>query len=162
MKHLFLLFFLPLFGIGQTLEIKKPIRFLALGDSYTIGQSVSSTERWPAQFRDSLMKRGFVTDTIKIIATTGWRTDQLLTSITNKNLKNDQYTLVSLLIGVNNQYQNSPFSQYKSEFIQLVDSAINYAGGNKNHVFVPSEQFLQAYLRHICLYQLIVYSFLKT
>lgn len=136
-KLLFILLF-PTFSFSQTLSIQSPVRFLALGDSYTIGQSVSSSDRWPVQLMDSLVLRGMAIDTLRIIATTGWRTDDLINAITNKNLQAQQYNLVSVLIGVNNQYQGNPFSQYVNEFPQLLDSAIRYAGGDTSHVFVVS------------------------
>ncbi|MFZ1675969.1 MAG: GDSL-type esterase/lipase family protein [Saprospiraceae bacterium] len=129
---------LPFTSMTQTLHIQNPIRFLALGDSYTIGQSVSPTLRWPVQLSDSLQARGILTDTLRIIATTGWRTDNLINAIRNQHLEFQNYTLVSLLIGVNNQYQGRPFSQYVAEFPALVDSAIHYAGGDKTHVFIVS------------------------
>lgn len=111
---------------------------LALGDSYTIGQSVEAGMRWPNQFGDSLTNRGYQIDEIHYIATTGWRTDNLISAIKNKNLENQGYNLVSLLIGVNNQYQNAPFSKYENEFPALLDSAIRYAGGDPSRVFVVS------------------------
>lgn len=123
---------------GQELQLSNPIRFLALGDSYTIGQSVPAQMRWPVQMLDSLELRGFEADTLRIIATTGWRTDNLINAIRNKDLELENYNLVSLLIGVNNQYQNRPFSQYVTEFPALLDSAIRYAGGNSSKVFVVS------------------------
>lgn len=123
---------------SQELQLADPIRFLALGDSYTIGQSVPVQMRWPVQLLDSLEVRGFETDTLRIIATTGWRTDNLINAIKNKNLEAENYNLVSLLIGVNNQYQSRPFSQYVSEFPALLDSAIRYAGGDPSRVFVVS------------------------
>ena len=124
-------------AMAQTLEIENPIRFLALGDSYTIGQSVPVNQRWPAQLKDSLATRGFVTEELRYIATTGWRTDNLINAISNQSLETQQYNLVTLLIGVNNQYQNRPFSQYENEFPALLDSAIRYAGVPE-HVFVVS------------------------
>lgn len=120
------------------IQLQNPVRFLALGDSYTIGQSVAATDRWPVQLQDSLQLRGFQVDTLRIIATTGWRTDNLLSAITNQGLSQQHYNLVSLLIGVNNQYQGKPISQYIAEFPQLLDSAIAYAGGDTAHVFVVS------------------------
>jgi lysophospholipase L1-like esterase len=138
MKKLILLVFFPFSFFAQTLTVQSPVRFLALGDSYTIGQSVSVNQRWPIQLRDSLAVRGIVTDTMRIIATTGWRTDNLINAITNQHLQQQHYNLVSLLIGVNNQYQGVPVSQYKIEFPQLLDSAIRYAGGDTSHVFVVS------------------------
>lgn len=138
MKKLILFFFFPFTFFAQPLQVQSPIRFLALGDSYTIGQSVSVNQRWPIQLRDSLAIRGIMTDTMRIIATTGWRTDNLINAITNQNLGQQNYNLVSLLIGVNNQYQGTPISQYRVEFPQLLDSAIRYAGGDTSHVFVVS------------------------
>ncbi len=129
---------LPHASMTQTLQIQSPVRFLALGDSYTIGESVAPILRWPVQLSDSLEARGITTDTLRIIATTGWRTDNLINAIKNQHLTNQNYNLVSLLIGVNNQYQGRPFSQYVTEFPALVDSAIRYAGGDKSHVFIVS------------------------
>ncbi|MEO6131950.1 MAG: GDSL-type esterase/lipase family protein [Saprospiraceae bacterium] len=124
--------------MAQTLQIQNPVRFLALGDSYTIGQSVTYNSRWPVQLGDSLSARGFTIDTIRFIATTGWRTDNLINAIKNQHLENQNFNLVSLLIGVNNQYQGRPFSQYVTEFPALLDSAVRYAGGDKTKVFVVS------------------------
>ncbi|MBA3680615.1 MAG: T9SS type A sorting domain-containing protein [Bacteroidetes bacterium] len=137
-KNLFFILLFPLTSIAQSVSVNDTIRFLALGDSYTIGQSVAINQKWPVQLSDSLLARGVVTDTMRIIATTGWCTDNLLNAISGQNLENQHYNLVSLLIGVNNQYQGSPFSQYTTEFPALLDSAILYAGGNKNHVFIVS------------------------
>jgi lysophospholipase L1-like esterase len=128
----------PVSFFAQALTIQSPVRFLALGDSYTIGQSVSPTARWPAQLADSLVLRGFETEALRVIATTGWRTDNLINAIRNQNLEDENYNLVSILIGVNNQYQGRPFSQYINEFPALVDSAIRYAGGDKDKVFIVS------------------------
>lgn len=138
MKILLTFILLPFVVLSQRLEVKSPLRFLALGDSYTIGQSVGINERWPVQLKDSLIARGIVADTLGIIATTGWRTDNLLNAITNQNLTKKNFNLVSLLIGVNNQFQGCPFSQQQTEFIQLLDSAILYAGGDPKKVFVVS------------------------
>ncbi len=137
-RILFFVLLLPTTVLTQSLNLESPIRFLALGDSYTIGQNVAANARWPIQLSDSLSARGFVIDTLRIIATTGWRTDNLINAITNKNLEDQEYNLVSVLIGVNNQYQGRPFSQYIDEFPALLDSAIRYAGGEKTHVFVVS------------------------
>ncbi|MDQ3018086.1 MAG: SGNH/GDSL hydrolase family protein, partial [Bacteroidota bacterium] len=128
----------PAATYSQGLQITDPIRFLALGDSYTIGQSVPVNHRWPVQLMDSLETRGYTVDTLRIIATTGWRTDNLLNAIRSQDLKDENYNLVSLLIGVNNQYQGRPFSQYTNEFPILLDSAISYAGGDPSRVFVVS------------------------
>jgi lysophospholipase L1-like esterase len=124
--------------VAQRLDVRSPVRFLALGDSYTTGQSVPAAQNWPNQLKDSLAVRNIQTDTLRIIATTGWRTDNLLSAITNQRLDSVHFNLVSLLIGVNNQYQGRPLSQYISQLPQLVDSAIRYAGGDTSHVFIVS------------------------
>lgn len=122
---------------AQLLLIEKPVRFLALGDSYTIGQSVSYKERWPTQLANSLQDLGYQVDTVTFIARTGWRTDDLKNGI--NNVKPDSnYNLVSLLIGVNNQYQGEPMSRYLKEFPELLRQAIDFAGGIKERVFVMS------------------------
>ncbi len=123
---------------GQTFTLTTPLRFLALGDSYTIGESVPASQRWPAQLCDSVFKKGIITDTLEVIATTGWRTDDLINAITGKGLEQKKFNLVSLLIGVNNQYQGTNINQYKKEFPQLLDSAIRFAGGDRSKVIVLS------------------------
>lgn len=113
-------------------------KYLALGDSYTIGQNVCETCRFPAQLKSKLLSEisGSAID-LKIIATTGWTTTNLKTAITAQNPSSDQ-DLVTLLIGVNNQYQNKPFSLYEQEFPELVSKSINLAKGNPKHVIVLS------------------------
>lgn len=137
-KIIALLLLFPMISFGQAIQLENPIRFLALGDSYTIGQSVPMQARWPVQLSDSLEMRGFTIDTLGIIATTGWRTDNLLNAITNKHLDDKDFNLVSVLIGVNNQYQGRPISQYVTELSAILDSALLYAGGDASHVFVVS------------------------
>jgi lysophospholipase L1-like esterase len=118
-------------------EVPMPIKYLALGDSYTIGESVTEPERWPNQLVDSLAKKGIQLGKPTIIATTGWRTDDLRNAMTKAHLKNE-YELVSLLIGVNNQYQGKSSSIYASEFEELLKWAVRLAGGKKHRVFVVS------------------------
>ena len=117
----------------------KNYKYLALGDSYTIGQSVCETCRFPIQLKDSIGKYLNTSDTfqVKIIAQTGWTTSNLKAAILNENPSND-YELVTLLIGVNNQYQNKPFSLYEQEFPELVYQAILFAKGDKSNVIVVS------------------------
>ncbi len=119
--------------ISRTAETK----FLALGDSYTIGESVSEHERWPEQLAVALRASGKKIEKPHIIAVTGWRTDQLKQAILEANLKNE-YGLVSLLIGVNNQYQKKSAESYRPEFEGLLQMAIALAGGKKENVFVVS------------------------
>ncbi|WP_395064324.1 SGNH/GDSL hydrolase family protein [Flavobacterium sp.] len=119
--------------------ITPKTNYLALGDSYTIGQSVCETCKFPIQLQDSLKKNlpSNAIFTTKIIATTGWTTTNLKTAIANENTSNN-YDMVTLLIGVNNQYQNKPFSLYEQEFPELVSIAISKAKGIKEHVVVVS------------------------
>ncbi|MHC1776677.1 MAG: GDSL-type esterase/lipase family protein [Lentimicrobium sp.] len=122
---------------GQTIKVREPVNFLALGDSYTIGQSVGATERWPVQFMLELGRLGYGTGELKIIAQTGWRTDNLQNAI-NQQLPLNGHNLVSLLIGVNNQYQGGNTQTYAKEFEELLEQAISIAGGSPSHVFVLS------------------------
>jgi lysophospholipase L1-like esterase len=114
-------------------------KYLALGDSYTIGQSVCESCRFPVQLKDSIGKYLNANDTfqVKVIATTGWTTTNLKTAIAAENPTND-YDLVTLLIGVNNQYRRQPFSLYELEFPELVNTAIQKAKGDKKNVIVVS------------------------
>lgn len=113
-------------------------KILALGDSYTIGESVCGTCRFPEQLKDSLaFKLEGSTFSLDIIARTGWTTTNLINAINNENPAND-YDLVTLLIGVNNQYQQKPFSLYTLEFPQLLDNAITLAKGDNTNVIVIS------------------------
>ena len=117
--------------IGQT--IYKDVSYLALGDSYSIGQSVCETCRFPEQLRRSLGNG----NSLNIIAQTGWTTTNLISAISNQNPSPD-YDLVTLLIGVNNQYQNMPFSVYEKEFPELVTKAIALGKGDKTNLIVVS------------------------
>lgn len=113
------------------------MKFLALGDSYTIGESVQQNERWPVQLSEALNRKGFRFESPKIIATTGWRTDDLKGAVIAEDPAKD-FDLVSLLIGVNNQYQGRSASDYEPEFEELLNMAISFAGGDKEKVFVVS------------------------
>jgi lysophospholipase L1-like esterase len=92
------------FPQAQPVSKTETTTFLALGDSYTIGESVAESERWPNQLAACLNGKGYRIEKPLIIAKTGWRTDQLAQAVEAAKLKND-FGLVSLLIGVNNQYQ---------------------------------------------------------
>lgn len=122
---------------GQSLSKSTPVKFLALGDSYTIGESVAELQRWPIQLKNRLSERGFTCLRPKIIAVTGWRTDDLINALEAHQPDSD-YNLVSLLIGVNNQYQGKSIEAYARDFETLLKSAIAYAGGNAASVFVLS------------------------
>ena len=130
-------FLLLVFTILSTSMQAQERKYLALGDSYTIGESVSEAERWPNQLVDSLNKKGYKIGKPTMIATTGWRTDNLKNAINIAQLK-PEYDLVSLLIGVNNQYQGKPADQYAKEFEDLLKTAIHLAKGKKENVIVVS------------------------
>lgn len=112
--------------------------FLALGDSYTIGQSVSETDRFPVQTIKYLNAQGFNFSAAEIIAHTGWTTGNLLSSLAGAAPVNPTYDIVTLLIGVNNQYQHKTEQEYADEFLILLNKAIQYAGNNKKRVIVLS------------------------
>lgn len=123
---------------NPTTPITKMINYLALGDSYTIGQSVCETCRFPEQLASSL--KTVYTDTnfsLKVIATTGWTTTNLISAIESQKPE-PNYDLVTLLIGVNNQYQGKEFSIYEKEFPELVTKAIILAKGDKRNLIVVS------------------------
>ncbi|MBR9919939.1 MAG: T9SS type A sorting domain-containing protein [Bacteroidetes bacterium] len=122
----------------QQLNIEEPVRYLALGDSYTIGEAVGLDQRWPVQFSDSLEARGYEVEVTNIVATTGWTTGNLINSIISQDLGEEEYNLVSLLIGVNNQYQGQDIQLYEPQFMQLLDSCLAYVGGDPNRVFIVS------------------------
>jgi len=113
------------------------LRYLALGDSYTIGESVPAAQSFPYQLATALNAQQLKVSTPTIIARTGWTTDELITAIKDKALTGN-YDIVTLLIGVNNQYRGYNINTYRTEFIQLLNTALGYAGGNKKHVFVVS------------------------
>jgi lysophospholipase L1-like esterase len=113
--------------------------YLALGDSYTIGESVKESERFPNQLADSLRADGTKIGVVKIIARTGWTTDELQTAINTSGLTADStFDMVSLLIGVNNQYRGRSVEEYKPSFTALLERAIKFAGGKKERVVVVS------------------------
>jgi lysophospholipase L1-like esterase len=124
-------------AMAQNLPEKKTLKFLALGDSYTIGESVSDSQRWPVQLVSKLREQGYQFSEPFIIATTGWRTDDLKRAIDQAKPKKN-YDLVSLLIGVNNQYQGKSAKSYEPEFEELLNIAIQHAGDDKSKVFVVS------------------------
>jgi len=111
--------------------------FLALGDSYTIGEGVALDERWPAQLVARLRNEGIDVDDPQIIATTGWTTDELAAAMDAASFA-PPYDLVTLLIGVNNQYRGRPLDEYHAQFHALLQRAIKLAGGNAGHVIVVS------------------------
>ena len=113
------------------------ISYLALGDSYTIGEAVEQAESFPFQLVEMLTENGFGIEKPKVIAKTGWTTDELRQAIQQEQIT-DTFGLVTLLIGVNNQYRGYLQETYRREFAELLEMAISFAGGDKNKVFVVS------------------------
>lgn len=115
----------------------SPSRYLALGDSYTIGESVREQERFPVQLTQRLRARGFNLAEADIIARTGWTTDELKREIMRRAPKGT-YDLVTLLIGVNNQFRGRSAEEYRGEFVQLLEQAIGFANQRARRVIVLS------------------------
>jgi lysophospholipase L1-like esterase len=111
--------------------------YLALGDSYTIGHGVQPEDNYPNQ-TISLLKKDNLNGQVKIIATTGWTTDNLKAGIENDTTILPEYDIVSLLIGVNNQYQGAPIESYRPAFEDLLKKSIGLAGNHPSHVIVLS------------------------
>ena len=139
-------------GSATTLEVSDPmesiseptvedtLRYLALGDSYTIGESVAVNLRWPNQLADSINQNSdeWYIDEVDIIAQTGWTTANLSNAMDQQSVDGEEYDLVSLLIGVNNQYQGLSIVTYEQQLNNLLDRAIAIAGNDPNKVFVVS------------------------
>lgn len=117
--------------------IPAATRYLALGDSYTIGEGVPPPARWPARLVRRLAREGFVLADPEIIAATGWTTDELDAAIHAASAGRG-YALVSLLIGVNDQYRGRETDAYRPAFAGLLERAIGFADGNAAHVLAVS------------------------
>jgi len=113
------------------------LRFLALGDSYTIGEGVAPDERWPLQLVARLRGEGIDIGEPRIVATTGWTTDELSAAMETADFT-PPYAMVTLLIGVNNQYRGRGVDEYRAQFRDLLQRAIRLAGGIAAHVIVVS------------------------
>lgn len=129
-------------GCSNSSEGKKEkqtsaLTYLALGDSYTIGESVAASLRWPVQLVNQLRERGVEIKDPKIIAKTGWTTDDLLQAMESR-LNGEEYDLVSVLIGVNNQYQEKSLADYEADLRKLFEKAIARSRTGKEGVFVVS------------------------
>lgn len=119
------------------------MRYLALGDSYTIGESVAEGERFPMQLAAQLRARGCELDDVGIVARTGWTTDELERALDLYDQQraaeaSETFELVTLLIGVNDQYRGRDLEAYRSEFLKLLQRAIGYTGDCPAHVIVVS------------------------
>ncbi len=119
------------------IDTTTPLTYLALGDSYTIGEAVKAEESFPYQLVSQLKNVGLNFAAPKIIAKTGWTTDELQLAIKEAHLT-QTYDVVTLLIGVNNQYRGYSTTTYRKEFAALLQTAITFAKQGKSSVFVVS------------------------
>lgn len=124
-------------GASRAGQREDALRFLALGDSYTIGEAVDETERWPMVLAEQIGRYGPGRADTRIIARTGWTTDELQAAMGEANLE-PGWDLVSLLIGVNNQYRGRDVEEYRSQFSDLLERAVRLASGQTGRVFVVS------------------------
>jgi len=139
-----LLSVVTLYGCGTGSKMQEhsnynseKISYLALGDSYTIGESVAATQLWPVQLVSKLKEEGVGVKPPRIIARTGWRTDELLGAM-NAQLSSEKYDLISVLIGVNNQYQGKNIRIFKNELKEILNKAILHSKTGKENVFLVS------------------------
>ena len=121
----------------MTNQTKTSYSYLALGDSYTIGESVTAPDNFPNQTVQLLKNSGYNFSPAEIIAQTGWTTDELQNKIDTYTFKLP-YDFVSLLIGVNNQYRGRSVEDYKPGFENLLKQAIQFAGNKTDRVVVLS------------------------
>lgn len=133
----YLLIVLSLFVSTKAFMQTKTTTYLAIGDSYTIGESVPASKNFPNQTAALLKKAGITINEPTIIAKTGWTTDELQEQLSRTRLA-VPFDFVTLLIGVNNQYRGRSADEYAKQFEELLQQAIGYAGGNTNHVIVLS------------------------
>jgi lysophospholipase L1-like esterase len=117
--------------------MSKSYSYLALGDSYTIGEGVPVYKNFPYQTVQRLRKAGYAVYAAEIVAKTGWTTDELQAGIDNSSFLTT-YDIVSLLIGVNNQYRGRSLQEYVQQFEALLQQAIRFAGNQAGQVFVLS------------------------
>ena len=125
----------------SSIEAQSSYKYLALGDSYTIGEDVDYDHIFPKLLCDHLASTKLKTHasiSSKIIATTGWTTKNLMDAMDTQLNESSAYDLVTLLIGVNNQYQKKPIEQYTKEFEILLQRAIKLAQGKVQNVIVVS------------------------
>lgn len=122
---------------AKTMMPADTLTYLAIGDSYTIGEAVPLSASFPHQLSKGLKAKGLDVGTAMIIAKTGWTTSELVEGIKTAAIT-QQFDLVTLLIGVNNQYRGESKASYRTEFRDLLKQAIAFAKGKKSHVFVVS------------------------
>lgn len=125
-------------ALAQKIRIDQSVTMLALGDSYTIGASVPESERWPHQFIDELRVLGISADYPDYIAATGWTTRRLLQSIRTSLDTEKDYNLISILIGVNNQYQRMDISMFEPDLMEIIDKALEVLKQDTSRLLILS------------------------
>jgi lysophospholipase L1-like esterase len=123
--------------LSRAEEKPSAARILALGDSYTIGEGVEGDQRWPEQLARALRTSGIDVAEPRVIATTGWRSDELIKALAGAELA-PPYDLVTLQIGVNDQYQDHREATYPQRFVALLRRALELAGNDPARVIVVS------------------------
>jgi lysophospholipase L1-like esterase len=124
-------------GSVSSVPVNTGPRYLALGDSYTCGEAVDPSERWPVQLVGMLREKKIEVGDPEIIAVTGWTTDELSAGIDRANPRGP-FAMVSLLIGVNNQFRGRSVEEFRSQFAGLLKRAIGFADGESKRVIVLS------------------------
>ncbi len=125
-------------SMAQQVRIDGEVSMLALGDSYTIGQSVDISGRWPHQLIDELRILGVSAKNPDYIATTGWTTNRLIQAMNDKIDEKKSYNLVSILIGVNNQYQGISIATYEPDLRTIIDKALNVVDQDRSRILILS------------------------
>lgn len=132
---------LSMFGassIAQEVTLDREVKMLALGDSYTIGASVDISGRWPHQLITEIRSMGFEGMDPDYIATSGWTTQDLIQGINSMLDEDKSYNLVSVLIGVNNQYQRVPIATYEPDLRKIVDLALGLVNQETSRLLILS------------------------
>lgn len=134
----FIYFFIPtIINLFSCNDLRESQTFLALGDSYTIGESVIDSLKWPNILIRQLNNNSYFFEEPKIIAKTGWTSDELITAIDSSNIS-EKFNYVSLLIGVNNQYRGRNLDNFEKDLKILVQKSIDFAANNPKNVFTLS------------------------
>jgi len=124
--------------VTTTKPMGTPLTYLALGDSYTIGEAVPQNQSFPYQLKNLLNASNWNVQSPDIIAVTGWTTDNLIYAIAHSDFRDKKYDFVTLLIGVNDQYQKLSKDDYRIKFAEVLQTAIQFAQGDASRVFVLS------------------------
>ncbi len=128
----------PINQTEKTTTMLDTLHYLALGDSYTIGEAVPKAECFPYQLAGWLNAESLNVPPPTIVAATGWTTDNLIDAISRSDIHAKKYDFVTLLIGVNDQYQHLSIDNYQTKFAEVLNTAISFANNDASRVFVLS------------------------